>query len=145
MRLGVFAVCVVAATSGIALAHSGVKNAAVMQRMIGMSDISENMKIIGDMAKRQTPFDGEAARAAAVAIAGYAAQTPELFAAFEMDPKSEAKPDIWDNFDDFRAKSMHMQNVAMDLSTSMRQPEDLVPALAALGETCRACHKAYRD
>ena len=145
MTRGVIAVGFITATSGIALAHSGVKNAAVMQRMMGMSGISENLKVIGDMAKGQIPFDGDAARAAALAIAGYAAQTPKLFTAFEMDPKSEAKPEIWDNFSDFMAKSMHMETVATDLSASIQEPQDLGPAVAALGETCRACHKAYRE
>ena len=46
-----------------ALAHSGVKNEAVIKRMELMASIAEQMKVVGSMAKGQATFDAEKARA----------------------------------------------------------------------------------
>ncbi|MEO1538071.1 MAG: cytochrome c [Pseudomonadota bacterium] len=128
-----------------AVGHEGVKNPAVMARMNGMSAIASELKVIGEMAKGVTAFDAVQARAAAVAIAGHAAETPELFAAPESDPKSEALPAIWENFDDFTEKALELEAIAGDLSQTLNAREDLRPALQSLGENCSSCHKAYRE
>ncbi len=128
-----------------ALAHTGVKNPAVKARMDSMKAIGADMKVIGEMVKGNAPIDVAAARNAAASISRYAAETPALFKAQEDDPKSEALPSIWVNFDDFTAKSADLQAVARTLSTSISEEGDLAPALETLGETCRACHKLYRE
>lgn len=132
-------------TATTALAHSGVQNAAVKARMAGMTAIGDNMKVLGAMAKGQTAFDAQAAQSAAAAIASHAARTPDLFMARESDPKSEARAEIWDNFDDFVAKSKTLENLASDLSGSLRAAADLGPAMGALGGACKSCHSAYRE
>ncbi len=128
-----------------AFAHSGVKNAAVKARMDAMSGIGASVEILGKMAKGEAAFDQTTARAAAAAIAGHAAETPDLFRAQEDDPKSEAKAEIWSNFADFEQKSKELEEIATALSTGISSPDDLGPALKALGANCQACHKAYRE
>ncbi|MEO1306935.1 MAG: cytochrome c, partial [Pseudomonadota bacterium] len=93
----------------LALAHDGVKNAAVMARMHGMSEIAAQMKAIGDMAKGETTFDAAQARAAVASIAEHAGAVPGLFEAPETDPKSEALPVIWEKFGDFTGKALDLQ------------------------------------
>lgn len=137
--------CVAVFCAGAALAHSGVKNAAVKARMDAMSGIGAEMKVLGQMAKGVTPFDQNAARAAAAAIAEHAAQTPVLFEAEEDDPKSEAKAEIWANFDDFTQKSLELKNIALGLSMSIANEADLALAMKSLGANCQSCHKAYRE
>lgn len=131
-------------SAGAALAHQGVQNPAVKARMDAMSAIADNTRILGEMAKGTRPFDAAAARAAAAAIADHAARTPALFAAPEQDPKSEALPAIWTDFDDFTARSAAMQAAARN-ATGIATPADLGPALAGIGRTCKACHERYRD
>lgn len=131
--------------AGAALAHTGVKNAAVMARMHGMNAIAAEMKTLGEMAKGAAPFDAAAARAAAASIARHAAETPALFEAEEDDPKSEAKPEIWQDFSDFTAKSTELEKIAGGLAESIQVEADLRPAVAALGGTCQSCHKLYRE
>lgn len=131
--------------AGVAFAHSGVKNAAVKARMDAMSGIGAEMKVIGQMVKGVTQFDQNAARAAAAAIADHAAQTPALFEAKEDDPKSEAKAEIWANFDDFTQKSLELETIALGLSTSITNAGDLDLATKSLGANCKACHKVYRE
>ncbi|MEL6519717.1 MAG: cytochrome c [Pseudomonadota bacterium] len=128
----------------LALAHDGVKNAAVMARMHGMSEIAEQMKAIGKMAKGETTFDAAQARAAVASIAEHAGAVPGLFEAPETDPKSEALPVIWEKFDDFTAKALDLQVIAQGLSTSITTADDLGPAMNDLGNNCKSCHRAYR-
>ena len=68
-----------------------------------------------------------------------------MFRANEDDPKSEAKPAIWENFEDFTTKAVALENVALELSTSLASVNDLGPAMAALGDTCKSCHSDYRE
>lgn len=125
-----------------AAAHNGVKNPAVKARMHAMDVISENMKTIGKMAQRQVTFDADAARAAVDEIALQAAQIPSLFEAQETDPKSEAKPEIWTNWDDFVAQSNALNSAAQGVDAS--SPDALGRGLATIGGTCRSCHMQYR-
>ena len=144
-RTGKIAAILAFGAATAALAHSGVQNAAVKARMDGMSAIGENLKIIGLMAKGETAFDADAARSAAAEIARHASETPALFEAQEEDPKSEALPSFWENFDDFTTKANAMEKVALGLSTSIQAADDLGLAMDALGGTCKACHSQYRQ
>ncbi|MGB1390152.1 MAG: c-type cytochrome [Paracoccaceae bacterium] len=128
-----------------ALAHQGVQNAAVKARMDGMSAIGANMKTLGAMAKGQVAFDAGQAREAAAAVAEEAARIPSLFEAQEADPKSEALPLIWTEFDRFTAIAHDLEAAATAAASALNEPEDLGPALKAIGGQCSACHKAYRE
>lgn len=131
--------------AGATVAHVGVENPAVMARMHAMKGIGDNFKLLVAMNKGEHPFDQVAARAAAAAIAGHAAETPALFKAPEDDPKSEAKRAIWEEFDDFTAKARDLETRARNLSTSLQSKADLQSAVLDLGQTCRACHDSYRE
>lgn len=127
-----------------ALAHSDVKNPVVMDRMMTMKAIQGSMKTLGDMAKGKIPFDAEKATAAAAAMAHDGKKVPEKFRANETDPKSEALPAIWDNFDDFVQKSEAMVAAAASVGT-IGDESALGAALGKIGGTCKACHRDYRE
>jgi len=145
MKTPILCLALALATATAAVAHVGVKNPAVMERMHGMKEIGDNLKVLVAMNKGERPFDRDAAKAAAAAIADHAAQTPALFEAREDDPKSEAKPAIWENFADFTAKSNALETRARDLSTTLDSADALPQALLDLGQTCRDCHQSYRE
>lgn len=128
-----------------ALAHSGVKNPAVKARMDAMSEIGAATKTLGQMAKGAIPFDREASRQAAATIARAAQQTPALFESYETDPKSEARPEIWEDFPDFTAKSRELEEIAASFATSIEGAPDVDTAVRALGASCKACHERYRE
>ena len=109
-----------------------------------MSAIAENMKTLGQMAKGATEFAAEAARSAAAAIAEHAAATPGLFEAKETDPKSEARPEIWTNFEDFATKATELEAIAIGVSASLDDSSDLNAAMRAPGANCQSCHSVYR-
>ena len=113
--------------------------------MDGMSAIAENMKTLGQMAKGATEFDAAMARSAAATIAEHASATPGLFEANETDPKSEARPEIWTNFEDFAAKATELEAIATGFSTSINEPSDFNAAMGALGANCKSCHSVHRE
>lgn len=134
------ALVLVAATS---FAHSDVSNPAVAARMQAMSDISAQMKVLGNMAKGEVDFDAAAAQAAVDTVAARAAEVPALFEAPETDPESESLPAIWDNWEDFVAKSETLETAAAN--ATIASAADLGPALGQMGGTCKACHSKYRE
>ena len=113
--------------------------------MDGMSAIAENMKVLGQMWKGATEFDADVARSATAAIAEHASATPGLFEANETDPKSEARPEIWSNFEDFTDKASELEVIAIGVATSINDPSDLNAAMSALVANCKSCHSVYRE
>ena len=144
MTLKYFAIGSALLAATAAVAHQGVKNPAVKARMDGMSAIAEDIKTLGQMAKGATTFDADVARLAAASIANQASAIPELFEADETDPMTEARPEIWSNFDDFTAKANELEEIAVGLSTSIAVPADLTSAIRTLGANCQSCHTDYR-
>ncbi|MCK0148770.1 cytochrome c [Marivita sp. S6314] len=132
-------------TATLAMAHSGVTNPAVMARMESMKGMQDSTKMLGAMLKGTVAFDAEAAREALHDIAQHAAETPDLFTAREMDPKSEALPVIWEAFEDFVEKSDALQSLATVSAQSLAGEDDLQTVMTQLGAACKDCHARYRE
>ncbi|MEM6385644.1 MAG: cytochrome c [Pseudomonadota bacterium] len=135
----------VAVTTSAAFAHEGVKNPAVMARMHGMKDIAKELKVLGRMANGATAFDQTTAKTALVSMARHAGEAPTLFEAPEDDPKSEALPAIWEDFEDFTNKAIELETIASNLASSVTSLDDLAPGLQKLAANCKSCHTAYRE
>ena len=127
-----------------AFAHEDVKNPTVKARMMAMSNIGGQMKTLGGMAKGAVAFDLEQAKAALAEIEKTAKTVPALFKDNETDPKSEALPAIWSNDADFTVKSDALTSAAANALASFASQDDLVPAMHAMGGSCKGCHSAYR-
>ena len=69
--------------------------------------------------------------------------TRSVFMVNAIDPKSEAKPIIWKEFDNFIKLSNKLSDSTKSLSISTY--EDLRPAIIKIGTDCKACHKKYRE
>lgn len=139
------AIAAVAITATATFAHQGVKDPDVMARMMLMSEISAATKVIGDMAKGAAPFDADAARKAAEALASHAAEIPAAFETPAEDPKSEARPTIWDNFTEFAQIAKKMENASRTGADTLFSEQDAQRLLAEIGKTCADCHRLYRD
>ena len=103
--------------SSVAFAHSGVKDKNVKERMMVMKEMANTTKIIGQMLKKKTPFDA----------------------------KSEARPAIWDEFEEFTRLSKDLAETSLVLAGSINSVEDLRPALKGVSSGCKACHRQYRE
>lgn len=125
-----------------AIAHADVENEAVAARMDAMKAISGSMKTLGTMAKGAVEFDAAVAQAAVDTIEAQAAAVPVLFEAQETDPMSEAKPEIWSNWDDFVSKANGLNAAAAAIT--IIDAASVGAALGAVGGTCKGCHSEYR-
>lgn len=142
MKRSVAILAVVLGAGTAALAHSGVKNKTVLARMDGMKTLAENIKVLGNMAKGKTTFDATRAAAAKATLRDQAARVTAAFEAPETDPKSEALPVIWSDWDGFVAGAEALEAAIAALDTGSL--EGLRDGLGAVGQSCSGCHEGYR-
>ena len=109
-----------------------------LMKMVGM-----NTGILGNMAGGKEPFDAakaEGAKAALIEAAGKIEAT--FMEQGAADPVSEAKPEIWANWDDFliKAKALGDAAGAVDVASA----ETIGAGMGAIGASCKGCHTSYR-
>ncbi len=131
--------------SSVALAHSGVKDKNVKERMMVMKEMADTTKIIGQMLKGKKSFDANEAKLALERLSSLSLKTPKVFTINASDPKSEAKPAIWDEFDEFTRLSKDLAETSILLARSIDSIDDLRPALRGVSSGCKACHSRYRE
>jgi cytochrome c556 len=131
--------------STIAFAHSGVKDKNVKERMMLMKAMADNTKLIGQMLKKQTPFELNEVKRALEQLYSLSLQTPKVFEVNATDPKSEAKQNIWDEFDEFTNLSNELAKNTSELAILVKNIDDLRPTLMKVSEGCKACHSKYRE
>ena len=132
-------------SSTLLLAHTGVKNEDVMKRMNLMKSMAENTKIIGEMLKKKIPFDLERAKNSLIEVSNLSKSTPSVFEKMAMDPKSESKIIIWEEFDNFRDLSNKLADNTLSAAENLSGFEDLKPALMRTSSGCKECHTRYRE
>ena len=132
-------------SSTLLLAHTGVKDEDVMKRMNLMKAMAENSKIIGQMLKKKIPFDLEQAKNSLIEISNLSKSTPSVFEKMAMDPKSESKIIIWEEFDNFRNLSNKLADNTLSAAENLSGFEDLKPALMRTASGCKECHTIYRE
>ena len=145
MKLFKMFTVVLITASSIVFAHSGVKDKNVKERMMLMKEMANNTKTIGQMLKGRTPFDANEAKLALERLASLSLETPKVFKINASDPKSEARPAIWDEFDEFTKLSKDLAETSLLLAGSIDSIDDLRPALKGVSSGCKACHSRYRE
>ena len=109
--------------------------------------IGWNFGPMAAMAKGDRPYDA-AAFARHAEIVAYMSKLPlEGFVPGSESGETKAKPEIWLDLDDFKAKLEKMQGEAAKLA-EVAKSGDFNAAKAQLGETgkaCKACHDKYRN
>lgn len=140
-------IVVLAVAAGVAFAHSGASG-IVKERMESMKSISAAMKTVGNMIRGRSEFDPEGAQEAAIEIEQHAAEIPQLFPEGSVHEPSEALTVIWDDWEQFTAIAIELQENAAALSqeaTSALQPSEIASQFAAVAQTCTACHEQFRQ
>lgn len=109
--------------------------------------IGWNFGPMAAMAKGEKPYDA-AAFARHAEIVAFMSKLPiEGFIPGSDKGETKAKPEIWSDMDDFKAKLEKMQNEASKLA-EVAKSGDFNAVKAQLGETgkaCKACHDKYRN
>lgn len=130
--------------AGAALAEGTRTVPEAVARAGLMEDIGRNMKVLGGMAEGKAAFDAAAAAAARDALV---ADTGKIEATFTTagadDPASEARPEIWTDWNGFLARAGALKTAAEGLDAATL--ESLQAGLGSVGATCKGCHTNYRE
>ena len=142
------ALILAAAASAATLKVGGAPAARVMhERHEGMETIGKNFKALHREFDSASPF-APAVRTGAVQIADLSKKASGWFPAGTGPEagKTGAKPEIWQNPQDFAAKLSAFQKASLAFQTAAAG-NDMTAAkarFADLGGSCKACHDKYR-
>lgn len=129
--------------AGVAYAQEEPTDPNAIARSELMKLVGQNTGVLGDMAGGKAPHDAAKAEAAKAALIEAAAKIEATFAEQgAADPVSEAKPEIWTNWEDFlvKAKAMGDAAAAVDVASA----ESIGAGMGAIGGSCKDCHTSYR-
>ena len=130
------------AMSGATIHAHSVENPSVQKRMDVMKEIKGAMGVLGGMAKGAIAFDATAAGAAQNTLVEQSGMVAATFESNETDPKSEALPAIWENWDTFVEMAEDLTFAAEGLDASSL--DGVRSGLGNIGASCGACHKKFR-
>lgn len=136
------ALCLICA-AGTALAKDEAKNPVVKERIALMQTIRMNTGKLGDMASGKAAFDAAGAASAKAALVAAAGQIPAKFKPEETDPVSEAKPGIWQDWDDFAKHAGALEAAAGKIDTASL--DGVKAGMGGVGQACKSCHTTYRQ
>lgn len=128
--------------SGAAIHAHSVENPVVQKRMDLMKEIKSAIGVLGGMAKGTIAFDVVAATAAQATLIEQSELVATTFEANETDPKSEALPSIWENWDTFVEMADDLTFAAEGLDVTSL--DGVRGGLGNIGASCGACHKKFR-
>ncbi len=99
------------------------------------------------MVRGKQPWDQADFSKRAQRIAFYSQQLLEGFPpGSDTGAETDARPEIWQNFDDFTAKMHNFQDAAANLAKVAQggDPAASKQAFADTAKACKACHEKYR-
>jgi cytochrome c556 len=129
--------------AGAAFAQEDPTDPNAIARSDLMKTVGMNTGILGNMASGKEPFDAAKAEGAKAALIDASAKIEATFMEQgAADPASEAKPEIWTNWEDFlvKAKALGDAAGAVDVASA----ETIGAGMGAIGGACKDCHTTYR-
>ena len=108
----------------------------------------QNIAPISAMMKGEAPFDAKRVELHATRLQQVAPMIVEGFPpGTQAGAPTKAKPAIWSNMDDFKAKAADLEKAAGGLVAAARtgDQKQVGQALGAVGNACKACHDKYKD
>jgi len=127
----------------LSMAHEGATG-MVKDRMEAMKEVGAATKVLGQM-HRHGPIDLKSADQAVSRIEAIAEKVPQLFKMRDMTPPTEALPKIWESPSEFIRLNDEMRGAAVQIRVAGDDVAAFSDAFRALGQTCQACHKSYRQ
>ncbi len=120
---------------------------AIEYRQSALYLLGWNIGPIAAMVKGEMPYDAKALEMRATRLAQLAPMIAEGFPpGSETGAPTKAKPEIWQNMDDFSAKAKDLETATAKLVTASKTGDlkQIGPVLGEVGGTCKACHDKYR-
>ena len=150
MKLAALIAIPTVALSALALAHGGATG-IVKERMDQMVAISKAMKTMAKMVKGEIAYDAVKVRTLSREVSQMGGATlTNLFPRHSMDPPTEARMEIWQDWGRFEQLAFDMQRTGLALSDGAENSDgrgDAGSPFTLFGElagTCKACHDDFR-
>lgn len=137
--LAVSILCLFGATAVVSAENQHENRKAAMKKVGG--SIGEIVAI----AKGEKPYNAETLKTSLMTISETVKVFPSYFPPGSEKDDDVAKPEIWANMEDFKARSAKLSSDANALLAQLPADQAAVgAALEMLGGNCAGCHKLYR-
>jgi cytochrome c556 len=105
-----------------------------------------SMASMGDILKFKMPYDASHFLVHAKTIGELATLIPDAFEKELTEGLTDAKQEVWSNWDDFVAKSKALTSESAKLRAAAETGDmkAIMPAVTAVNNACRGCHDLYR-
>ena len=130
---------------GMGSGMAGDGEAYIQYRQAVMSGIGANMGAISAILKNRLAMPGHVAIHATL-MADSAQLIGPAFEKKVTEGPTDAKAEIWEDWEDFEKDIAEFEKAARNLATaaSGKDPAAIGPAVKALGKSCGGCHKEFR-
>jgi cytochrome c556 len=148
MRKTLISLLTTAVLAGPTMAAESPTEKAIEYRQAVMTVVGANFKPMGAMIKGELPFDAAVFARHASDLAAVA--SVDILRGFPEDSEgedSDAKPDIWLDWEDFKGKmdDMVRESAALAKVAAGNDKAAIKAQFGKTGKTCKACHKAYKE
>lgn len=136
------------ATSVQVVAHLNDKEPMQSYRQSYFTLVAMNFGPIGSMVKGEMPWDDAKLKTFAGDLAALAnMDVSRAFPPGSDKGTTRAKPEIWDNKDDFKGKLEDLQQAlaALQVAAGSGDKKIIAEATGAAGKACKACHDEYKS
>jgi cytochrome c556 len=114
-------------------------------RKAAMKKVGASIGAVVAIAKGEKPYDADTVKASLTTISETIKVFPSYFPAGSEKDDDVAKPEIWANMEDFKARAAKLGSDADALLAQLPADQAAVgAALERLGGNCAGCHKLYR-
>jgi cytochrome c556 len=150
-QLGVATLCALASLSAAHAQDASAEQKAVEIRQSIFKLMEWNFApTIGEMLKNKMKYDAAVVQKTAARLEVLAPMISEAFAVDTHEAaglKTRARPGIWTNMADFKAKNDGLVKAVAGLSAAAKGSDEKAfrQAAIAVGKACGACHDDYRD
>lgn len=128
-------------------AHLNDKEPMQSYRQSYFTLVAMNFGPIGAMVKGEMPWDDAKLKTFANELAALGSMdVSRAFSAGTDTGTTRAKPEIWDNQDDFKAKLGDMREAlaGLQIAAGSGDKKIVAQAVGAAGKSCKACHDEYK-
>ncbi|MFV8816404.1 c-type cytochrome [Haliea sp. E17] len=132
----------------LAVAHLDDKEPMQSYRQSWFALLGMNFGPIGAMLKGEMPWDQAKLQMFANDMAALTSMdVARAFPPGSEQGKTRAKPEIWDNMDDFKAKLTDLQTAVNQLQAAAAggDKQEIAQAVGATGKACKSCHDDYKS
>jgi cytochrome c556 len=154
----VCAILVVAIGASVAVSAEDLVVAVKERRDLMKNTVAPAAKLGGKMVKGTEPFDAAKAAKAMNEISGVPDKYVTLFPKGtehggvadsqipDEDDRSEAKAEIWEDFDDFKAIATKLKDASAKAASAAEQGKGtFTAAFNDMTKVCKQCHEKYRE